>query len=658
LDSINIITKFKILIKKFTDEIIKYAKSAKLVLFFSKSGKSDISQSKLQTELDQKLVLSLSKSRIPKFRQLKHIDKFLNKQEKYFLRGSIFVIIASSIFLAVNFLVGHLETVPRRSGVYEEGMIGLPKHINPLYAKLSDVDSDISQLVYSALFKRGSGGQLEKDLVEDYTISDDKKVYTFKLKNNVKWHDGAILTANDIYFTFNAIKDQLYKSSLRSSFNGVAIEMVDNYNLKFILNNPYAAFFELLTFGIMPAEVWTLVPPESASLAELNLKPIGSGPYKYDQLVKEKKLGIIKEYKLVKNIDYYGTAPYVDLNFKFYNSFSEAVGALNNNEIDGISYLPGEAKKEVAAPKSYNYHKLFMPQLTVLFFNQKKNPALGDKAVRQAMAYAINKNEIINEILGGEAYSAHGPILANSFAYYNEIKKYDYNLAEAVKLLESVDWKPNEVTAEMAANAEKTLNSAEADEADKLSAEKLLRVGTGMWRKKDNNYLVIKLATIDREENQAVAEGFKKYWEAVGIKAEIDIISANQMQTKVIKPREFEILFYGQVLGADPDPYSFWHSSQTGEQGLNIADYSNKDVDKLLEDARLTNEEPIRQEKYQEFQKIISEEVPAIFIYSPLYTYIQNTSVKGFQVKNIFMPSDRFSNISEWYTETEKKIVL
>jgi peptide/nickel transport system substrate-binding protein len=129
------------------------------------------------------------------------------------------------------------------------------------------------------------------------------------------------------------------------------------------------------------------------------------------------------------------------------------------------------------------------------------------------------------------------------------------------------------------------------------------------------------------------------------------------MQTEVIKPRNFEALFYGQVVGADPDPYAFWHSSQTGENGFNIADFANNEVDQLLEDARLISDLNQRKEKYKRFQEVITEEAPIIFMYSPAYTYVQNKKINNFEVINILNPSDRFANITDWYIETGKKWV-
>ena len=154
-----------------------------------------------------------------------------------------------------------------------------------------------------------------------------------------------------------------------------------------------------------------------------------------------------------------------------------------------------------------------------------------------------------------------------------------------------------------------------------------------------------------------ITEKIKSGWEKTGVKINLNIIPISQIQSEIIKPKSFAALLYGQVVGNDPDVYTFWHSSQTGENGSNLANYTNKDVDQLLEDARLTSNQEQRIEKYKKFQEIMAEEVPAIFLYSPYYTYTQSKKIKGFDVKNILIPCHRFTNISDWYIKTGKRIV-
>jgi peptide/nickel transport system substrate-binding protein len=181
-------------------------------------------------------------------------------------------------------------------------------------------------------------------------------------------------------------------------------------------------------------------------------------------------------------------------------------------------------------------------------------------------------------------------------------------------------------------------------------------MGAGTWLIKDNNYFTLDLATVDNQEDGRVAEWIADYWKSLHIKMKINLVAANQIQTNVIRPRNFSALLYGEITGADPDPYAFWHSSQIGQAGLNIADFANKEVDKLLEDGRLTNDQKVRREKYKKFQEIIADEAPAIFLYSPNYTYVQSKKIKGFNIKSIILPSDRFSDATSWYVNTGKKI--
>jgi len=647
------IIRIKAFSKTLNKALVYFFVSIFNALTFRKFNKTKFdSQVEMQKEFDKKLVYSLSKSRFPTWKQFKYLKKYLSITEKRLMNLSIFLLISSLLFMGGRFYYTHLEITPVRGGQYTEALVGAPQTINPLFSGRNDVDDDLSQLIFSSLFKRGINGELNKDLVDDFFVSADSKIYEFTIKENVKWHDGSLLTVDDIIFTFNAILEPLYKSSLRQSFVGVKIEKIDDYNFRFLLTDPYAAFLDLLTFGIIPADNWSQIQPESATLATLNLKPIGSGPYKSEGYSKD-DAGTIKEYKLVVNEDYYSKIPYLDLNFKFFLNFEEAISALNDNSVDGISYLPAEMKDLLLTPKSLQTYKLFFPQITLIFLNQQTNLALADKAVRQALAFAIDRRAIVNDVLDRDAYIVDSPILANSFAYNPDIKKYIHNKEKAVELLESVDWKIETVNTEMITEANKNIDSEDNDL--RLKAKLLLAIGEGDWRKKNGKYLEIRLSTVERKENSEIIIAIKKYWEEIGVKVNIEVVPASRIQGEVIRPRKFEALFYAQVLGSDPDPYAFWHSSQA-EHGFNIADYSNKEVDQLLEDARLTAETSVRQAKYKIFQELIAEDEPAIFMYSPHYTYIQDLKIKGFDVQNILVPKDRFANISDWYLKTGKKV--
>lgn len=570
--------------------------------FFGLSKKNTVNQ----IDVDKKLVYGLSARKIPTGDQVKHLKKFLNPREFLIIKICIAVIAVNVIYLGVSFVKKHLQYTPAQGGEYVEGVVGYPQTINPLYSTNRDIDNDLSRLIYSSLFKYDQNGQLTNDLAEKVTISANSLEYTVKIKGNVKWHNGGALTADDIIFTVGLIQNPEYRSPLRLALSGVEASKVDDLTVKFVLTEPYAPFQELLTFGILPKSVWENVSPSAAVLSDLNMKPIGSGPFKFKSLVKNTG-GDLKDYYLTANNDYYGKKPYLNsIDFKFFVDYAEAVKALNDNQITGLSYLPFSSRKDLLAQDSLNFHDLVQPQIVSLFFNEDKNKTLANKNTRVALANALDKDQIIKDVFNGTVKRADGPILSGNFAYNDAVTKYDYSPEKAAATIKA---KP----------------------------------------------LAAKLTVIDSGNNVEVAQKIKAYWEAAGCKITLNIVSSEQA-VNIIKTRDFEILLYGESVGGDPDVYAFWHSSQIGDKGLNLANYSNSSVDKLLVDARETTDKDSRIAKYKKFQEIITNDLPAIFLYSPAYTYVQAKSLQGFTGTTIIQPADRFNGVGDWFIKTKKKL--
>lgn len=627
-----------------------------------------------QTDFDKKVVYSLSKTKIPTIRQIGYVSKFLTKKEIWLIRFLSIVIILSTAFLSVVFYRGHLRVLPIFGGDYTEALVGAPQHINPLYSSINDVDSDLAYLVFSSLFRYDNNGNLTEDLVSESVESEDGKEYTFSLKDGVFWHNGSLLTADDVVFTFKAIKNQAYYSPLRSSFSGVNIEKVENLKVKFILSEKYSPFPSLLTFGIMPQELWSKISPEATSLSGMNLKPIGSGPYKFKSLIKD-KTGNVKAYNLEANSDYYGDRPFIkNLTFEFFVNFTEAINALNNNNVDGLSYLPYVNKDDLVSKDALDIHRLRMPQIDSIFFNRdSSNKALKELSVRKALAYSLSKDEIVSSVLAGDAEVASEPFVRFSFAFQEGEDKYGFDLTKAKEALEAGKWLDfivseediSAIKAKQTAILEKTVASStkEEGEIEKLSAEEEMKIslGAGTWRARGEDgsreYLFVNLTTIEDDRQIRTVEKIKEQWEKIGIKTNLIFSPVGQEQAEMIETRNFEALFYSQFLGSDPDSYVFWHSTQAGKNGLNLSNYANDKVDETLEEARATSSLEVRVEKYKKFQELIMEDVPAIFVYSPLYIYVQNKKIKGFSGDAIIDPSDRFAGLSSWYIKTGKKLI-
>jgi len=606
-----------------------------------------------------------SDKKVPTIKQLSFLGEYLSKNEKMALRILVGIIIISIASLLINIYWNNSRLVPRAGGTYTEGLIGTPQYINPLYAGAKDVDLDISTLVFSSLLKYSNNG-LEKDLAESYEVSPEQKSYTFKIKANVLWHDGEKLTADDIIFTFSAIQNQKTKTPLYYNFKNVTLEKVDDLTVKFTLAQPFAPFLESLTFGILPKHIWENVPVENMLLADYNLKPIGSGPFKFSSLLKNKN-GVIKSYNLESNPDYFlGKANIDEITFKFYDNFEEAVAALNNKNVDGISYLPKEIRARIINNHNLNFHILELPQYTSVFFNFNNNPVLKDVEIRKILTEAVNKEKIVNEILNAEAQVTNSCVLPNTLGFCADITTYPYNPEEAKQKLEKLGWQLADYVEATATEAKSIAptDKTKGQTTDNKTAttvtpeeQKDEETPTEAYpfkvRKLKNRYLEFSLTTVNQPENVKIAKELQIEWQQIGAKVNLNFLDSDKTQ-EVIKNRSYETLLYGQILGYDPDPYPFWHSSQETYPGLNLTSLKNADIDKLLEEARVTINDQDRADKYVKFQKLLSEEVPAVFLFNPTYTYPQNKKIKGFDIEKIYTPSNRFNQVNDWYIKTKR----
>lgn len=632
-----------------------------------------------QNGLDKKLVHQLSENKLPKAKQIKHLGKILSSKELLILRISGAVIIICLIFLGVKFYLKNFLPTPIVGGEHVEALVGAPQYINPLLSQTNDVDQDITKLVFSGLLKYDKDLNLVPDLATEYQISEDQKTYTFTLKQNVKWHDGTPFTADDVIFSVQSILDPDFKSPLLPSFRGVEINKVDANTVTFTLPEPFPPFLEALTFGILPEHIWQEIPPINANLTEYNLKPIGTGPWKFKKLNKD-SLGNIKSYVLVPNKDYYGPKPYLEkITFKFYPDFETAVQAIKSKSVGGISFLPKRLKDELTSSTNINFYSFSLPQYTAVFFNQKQNEILKDKNVRKALSLAIDKPKILSEALRLEGEIIDGPIIPGFPGYNPNLEKVVYDAEQANQILEDAGWKkisPQDfrlyLEKEYQKLQEESLDSArdkkeEQEEENQEVAtstavttleefiEQNVAVDQTFYRQKGEQILEITLTTVDQPENVKAAELIQNFWQNVGVKTNLDIVSSGRISREVIKPRNYDALLYGEIVGADPDPFPFWHSSQNQDPGLNLAIFANRQVDKLLEDARKTTDAAKRHELYSQFQNIIVSEIPAIFLYNPTYTYVLDKNIKGLDISRITIPSDRFNNLEEWYIKTKRK---
>jgi len=165
--------------------------------------------------------------------------------------------------------------------------------------------------------------------------------------------------------------------------------------------------------------------------------------------------------------------------------------------------------------------------------------------------------------------------------------------------------------------------------------------------------LEITLTTIDQPHLIRLAEAIQQQWQDIGIKTNIRYLPSAELENEAVAPRDYEVLLLGQVLGAIPDPLPFWHSSRKREPGVNLALYENDQADKLLEQARATIDPEERQRLLEQFQEILLDDAPAIFLYRLDYLHFVSPSVQGYDLEKITLPHKRFSTIADWYLNTQ-----
>jgi len=554
----------------------------------------------------------LSRRILPTKNQAKQLKYFLSSREKKIIIISILLISLSIVWLFVRIVGVHFVKVPKHGGEYTEGLVGSIQYLNPILCQANDVDRDISRLIFSGLFKININGELENDLISNYIISDDKKTYVFILKNGVLWHDGTKLSTDDIGFTLHLIQNTEFNSPLYKTFQGVGFEKISDNSFKLILAEPFGPFLSTLTFGVMPEHLWQAVNPENASLSELNKKPIGTGPFEYKSFKKD-SAGYIKQYNLVIFKDYYSSVPYLDkISFKLFPDSDLAFQALKNNQIDGVSYISPSNLKSIRDSNNFNVYDFNMPQYSALFFNPKKQALLKDENIRKALYLSINKQELAQEI-GTKEEIAYGPL-----DFIISPGKDEYNIEQSAELLKEAGW---------------------------VLEDKIL--------KKDEQEFELTITSVDNNEYISILQYIKKQWNKLGIVTNLEIIPKQKIATQIIEPREYEILLFGQILSYDPDPYPFWHSSQT-KIGLNLSIFANLSIDEALESARKVTSFEERLKKYQDFQNVLKQEHLAIFLFRPTHHYALNNKIRGVDTKVIYLPADRFFNISNWYIKTKK----
>ncbi len=541
--------------------------------------------------------------------------------DRLLLRVLFFAILAGLIYAGLSLNNQYLAKTPVNGGIITEGIIGIPRFVNPVLA-VTRADQDLSALIYSGLMKIDTTGNLVPDVAESVTVSDDGTTYNVIIRNDVRFHDDTPLTARDVAFTIGLIQNADLKSPLRGNWSGVTVEEIGEYELNIVLDEPYTPFIENLTVGIVPRHIWNDLPVEQIPFSKRNTDPIGSGSFKIHKII-ENDSGLIDEYELTRAND---TVKLDGIHIRFFQTDTELVTALEKGIITASANIPLAAVKAFSENNDYMVITEPLPRLFAVFYNQNKSPALRDQAVRSALEIMTNRDQLVAETLFGNGVPSASSWSPDNFKVASTSSGSTTDtLAVATEILRGGGWQ--------------------------LSA-------TGQWEKRIDGTLIPLTITI-RTANSTLFEQTSAYlkttWETLGVVVQVERYEQSDLLQSVIRPRDFEALLFGIDMNRSMDLYPFWHSSQREDPGLNIAQYANIEVDRLLAEARTEQSATTSSALYVAANTIITRERPALFLFVPTLTYITTSNIKTAPMTAIGKASERFANSSEWHVAEEDR---
>ncbi|HKW92164.1 MAG TPA: peptide-binding protein [Methylomirabilota bacterium] len=473
---------------------------------------------------------------------------------------------------------------------------------------------EVGGLIYDGLVKLDKDLNMAPAMAQSWTYSRDCLDLTFKLRRDVKWHDGHPFTADDVVFTYQTMINPKTPAPFKEGFLLVKdAEAPDPYTVRVHYAKPYARAVE--TWGTYMLPKHLLAPyVEAGSLRESpqNSYPVGTGPYRFQEWKPGEKV------VLVANPDYYEGRPFLSrIVYRVIPSQATIFLELKAKGVDYVSTLTGiQYARQTEYPAFRKaYHKFRYPasDYTFLGFNLK-DPHFADRRVRQAFAHAINKQELIDGVRLGLAREATGPIRPGTWAYTDQVPRFEYDPKKAKALLAEAGWKD--------------------------------RDGDGILKDRDGKPFTLTIRTNQgNDERKKIAEIIQQRLKEIGIHADIQLIEWAAFIKEFVKPRRFEVIVLGLGTGTDPDQFVVWHSSQRGPDQMNRTGYANPEVDALLEAGRMSCVQSERVRYYHRIQEILAEDLPMIFLYYRDALPVVSSRIHGVSTA----PAGILHNFTEWY---------
>ena len=511
---------------------------------------------------------------------------------------------------------GSAAAEPAYGDILVEGSIGDASNLIPLLASDS-TSHEIAGLVFNGLIKYDKDVNIVGDLAESWEISRDGLVITFHLRKGVRWHDGKPFTAHDVLYTYQVTVDPKTPTAYAGDFLKVKkAEVLDDHTFRVTYDRPFAPALMSWSVGILPHH---LLEGRDITTSPLGRHPVGTGPYRFKEWVAGQKI------VLDSNPDYFEGRPYIDgYILRIIPDTATMFLELRANGIDRMGLTPLQYTRQTENNlfrENYRKYRYLSFAYTYMGYNLK-NPLFADKRVRQALAHAVNREEIIDGVLLGLGKPATGPYKPGTWAHNPNVRTYPHDPEKARALLAEAGWRRTD----------------------------------GGFLEKDGKPFEFEIITNQGNEIRAkCAEIIQRRLAEIGIRVKIRVIEWAAFVNDFINKRKFDATILGWTIPMEPDLYDVWHSSKTGPQELNFVSFRNDEVDALIVRARETFDQPLRKQCYDRIQEILAEEQPYLFLYVPDALPIIHARFRGVEVA----PLGIGWNFIRWYVpKAEQKLVM
>ena len=536
------------------------------------------------------------------------------------------------VLVGIGFLVAALillymaatyttEFQPAPGGTYVESVGGYPQSLNPLLSFYNDADRDVVALAFSGLTRLNQQGEVEPELAVGWDVDPSGITYTFRLNRNILWHDGFRFTADDVMFTVGLLQDPDYPgpSDLGELWRTVKATKLDDATVQFVLQEPYVPFLDYTTVGILPEHKLSGIQSSMLSALDFNRQPVGTGPFRVEEVSFEQDH--IASVTLKRYPRYHGDPPFLEtLIFEFYPTPRAAFEAYEDGGVEGVSQITLELLPEAFSASELQLYSASSAEMSMLYLNGLITETLpfNDRRVRQALYFSLDRQALVDEVLMGQAVLPQTPLLPGTWAYTtDDVPAYEYDPSRALELFADAGWQRSATT-------------------DKLQSDA-------------GKLLAFSLIASSERHDLAMAEAIAAQWGRLGISVTVEAVPPLAL-SGVLDSRSYQAALARLVIPGDPDPYPFWHETQAlPGQGQNYAGFDHRRISEILEEARRTPDRNRRTELYAEFQRLFMEEVPALPLYVPIYTYGIDQRVNGGQIGSLMTPQDRFLSLPDWY---------